>query len=439
MNRLILAVFAAVFAREAGAQIDITASSTLKPGSVIELHPHHNEGEIGTRTDSLTVFLTPGKDYSDTADARVTFEMRSYDVPNKPVIQNNPYLIKKGTALKDGLLPIVLAIQTTNTPDTLTDAVTSFVSLKSKPDVYAAIRLTPGRQHVRDDPFWVEIGANFDLVDNIKPNNVFAGVFFYQRDIRPLFYKSGRKDNNLAISAGLYESRASTYSNSPDNIPIAYFDSSSFTGIVRNDSIVAIRHLNVGKVKNRIEVQNLGLYFSPQLRLTKGSANSYGAHFFVSFHAEVIWQQIRNEFDYSNTNRILSDTLLVSRSQLARTDTILFPAKPEGKPMNVFSHYEGIGLPFFLKTENVNLYINPVIGMSNQPKTPDITTLQSITENRFERDWRAFYLVQFRLSEEKFGLSLSGEVRGLLAKQSPPFMTVLLSKKFDLYKLVSYR
>jgi len=74
------------------------------------------------------------------------------------------------------------------------------------------IRVTLSGMYNANKPFWVEIGSNFDLVDGMEPNNFFTGVFFYKRDIRPIFYRNSninerRKDQWRKRIAGTINMR----------------------------------------------------------------------------------------------------------------------------------------------------------------------------------------------------------------------------------------
>ena len=52
-----------------------------------------------------------------------------------------------------------------------------------------------------------------------------------------------------------------------------------------------------------------------------------------------------------------------------------------------------------------------------------------------KRNWNPFALVQFRLNEEKYGISITGEVRSMLMRDAKPVVSLALSKKFDLSDL----
>lgn len=139
-------------------------------------------------------------------------------------------------------------------------------------------------------PFWIEIGSNFDLLDGLEPNNLFAGVFFHKRDIRKLSLKKEKnrriwtkEQKNLGVFAGVFESKTISTLTKGDFGLRQYYDSSSFTPAVPNqpDSIWIFR--GTGPIANIQTVRNVGLFFSPQLRLSNGSANEDGLHFFYRY------------------------------------------------------------------------------------------------------------------------------------------------------------
>jgi hypothetical protein len=88
-----------------------------------------------------------------------------------------------------------------------------------------------------------------------------------------------------------------------------------------NQSSLALKQGNnvgvfadTGNVKKIQMVKNLGMFFSPQLRLTNGSSNEDGLHVFTSLWIELQWQRISVENDYSAMTR--RDTLFVNPASL---------------------------------------------------------------------------------------------------------------------------
>ena len=160
-------------------------------------------------------------------------------------------------------------------------------------------------------------------------------------------------------------------------------------------------------------------------------------HFFVSLWAEVQWQRISNESDFSNLKRV--DTFFTAPDNL---DSFSQQATQK-KDIDIKTHYYGVGIPMYFKEDDVNVFFNPVFGISNQPSEEKLITVFSKREvainNDGRRRWAPFYVFQFRLNEEKYGIAFTGEVRGLLKRNSAPFVSIALSKKFDLSKFIEFQ
>jgi hypothetical protein len=93
------------------------------------------------------------------------------------------------------------------------------------------------------------------------------------------------------------------------------------------------------------------------------------------------------------------------------------------------------------------LYVNTVLGASTQKF---IAVQNPAATNRYYKpnsnpltnafaypthNWNAFYLFQFRLNEEKAGISFTGDVRGFLLPDSKPVISLSLSKKINIVNL----
>lgn len=285
-------------------------------------------------------------------------------------------------------------------------------------------------------PFWIEIGANLDLVDGLEPNNFFTGVFFYKRDIKKFKSIFNGDHSNISIFAGIYESKASSDSSiSKNDQSFRYFDRNA-TSLIRNDSFPIFT--DTGRLRYRTVTKNVSLFFSPSIRLTDGSANSDGLHVFASLWVEMLWARKSIVSDASTLNR--KDTLFVPLNQLLSYD---------GSPIagnryyDYRSQYIGIGLPIYMKDNDVNLFINPIFGLSSQKDIPFMQTITSNPDGNLflvsRRRWNPFFITQFRLSEEKYGFAFTGEVRGFLLKDAKPQISLALTKKFDLNKFLEFK
>ncbi len=295
------------------------------------------------------------------------------------------------------------------------------------------LRLTEKGLYQPNKSFWIELGSNFDLIDGLQSNNLFSGIFVHKKDIRSL----NKKSKNIGFFAGVYESKAISIIGN-DEIGIReYYTKNSQTLVnpkVKPGEYGGFR--DSARIKSSQVVRNLGLFLSPQLRLTNGSANKDGLHLFVSLWIELQWQRVQLDKEYTGLTRI--DTFSIPKSSLYKytldignqTNSI------STNTVDLRSHYYGIGLPILFKEGKTNVFINPVIGFSNQPKST--LDLNTFSELQSTRNWGWFYAFQFRLNEETYGLSLTGEVRGLTITNSPPIISLALSKKFDLSRLLLF-
>ena len=418
-----------VNAQDAGGGMK-TADASLKKDQVAIIHPYvSNKGGTQIDTIKIAVRLNTVNNGLDT----LKFTLDAGDFPNHPKILNSNFPLKDSTKWDSDMdIIVALAIETSNMRDTMKQEEVGHIFVVGDSKSALKLRLVPENSYNPNKPFWVEVGANLDLASQqVQTNNVFGGVFFYKRELRSLAKKGGpQKDSKiLALAAGVYESKNFAQSEDVKYSILPYFNSSSYP-TTHPDSFAIFT--DTGVVKLTKQIKNIGLFFSPQIRLSNGNSNSDGIHFFASFYAEVLWENIQTNFDYSLSMR--RDTIYVPRSTIGG-----YTQRAESKSFNLFSHYEGFGLPVFVKYDDANLYLNPVFGISNQPSDEYVNKFISNEVTAKDREWKGFFLFQFRLSEEKYGICLSGEVRQLLGAQSNPYITLVLSKKFDLSKLIQFQ
>lgn len=414
-----------------------------------------------SKLDTIHLDLTLRGAYNskDSSSNTVNFEFQYFSLPIHPKLINTSMTFPPASWPGNFDPPkesydttIIISVLSENFMDTLKNDEIGHIVIKDVPNKFHAVRYTNSLfkeeyKYNKSKPFWIEVGSNFDLIDGIEPNNFFSGVFFYKRDIRPIFKGIGdcvnkkyRKEhpleleeNNLAVFAGIYEAKSVTNLQEQNYSFRNYYDTSSFL-INANDSFKIFK--GVGQYTNTRVVKNVSLFFSPQIRLTNGSSNKDGFHLFLSLWTELQWQKITDDRSFSQLKKL--DSLNIDINSLSNYDPTKF-----SKVTDIRSHYLGIGFPvFFRETLDDNpifLFLNPVLGWSNQPEA---TYFQSPkidnSGNLINRKWLPFYFVQFRLNEEKYGISFTGEVRGLLEKNNPPFVSIALSKKFDLTKFIEF-
>lgn len=298
-----------------------------------------------------------------------------------------------------------------------------------------------------DNPFWAEVGTNFDLLDKIKTNNFYAGVFGYLKDIARIGGKKG--NNNLSFVAGVYESQSVSLGSSLSD-GFTYRDGTSSVLDTVNKRNQYKFYTDTGKINVTTSVKSIGIMFSPQLRLTDGKLTDNGFHISASAYIELLWQRVSSTIDYSKTGRNTVN-YATSKDSLIRN----VPYREKEFNLDYRSHYFGVGAPIYIREDRYTLYINSVFGFTSQrfavvdqSRPLDLSQYQPNLQNIHQgynsylgfaqpkHGWNCFYVFQYRLTEVAYGLTFSGEVRGLFLQGSKPVITLALSKKFDLSALL---
>jgi len=338
-----------------------------------------------------------------------------------------------------GFFDVPLLVNTSSLTDTLETVQKNYIVLNGD---LLHLQEVQVRAYNPNKPFWIELGANFDLLDKLQTNNLYGAVVLHKRDVAKWMGKQ-----NISLFGGVYEAKTVSSEQAFNYANFQYLDNRDYalpTNI--SDKNYLIRR-DTGTITRSTSVISLGLFISPQLRLTNGSADANGLHVFASIWLEMIWQRATTTFDYSKTGHL--DSFYIPATP---TNYGVYSYKPTTLQGDFRSHFFGVGLPLYLKEGNANLYVNSVVGISNQPglyyyvpvrDSLDIRTnrfFQPVRYNlRGDITWRPFYLFQFRLNEEKYGISFTGEVRGTMARDYKPYVTLALSKKFDLSKMLEFK
>lgn len=404
------------------------------PGNVSNIHPLYSS-TASTKNEAIHVRLQITGVYT-AASATIVFNLIPNTITNGLLFTNGTnsytYVIQatEWGAAPAGILEVILNVRTSNLTNRLVYDEFGQIIINGRPEIHT-IRLTNIGIYTTNKPFWIELGANFDVAEGFKPTNLYAGIFLYKKDV---VRHNGTK-TRLGILGGVYESKSSTGNISSDS-GLVYRDGRSFIKVLGKGYPI---FRDTGILSATVISTNVGLFFSPQIRLDKGTADADGFHVFASIWTEQLWQTVKTEFDYSKLDSVggNSNTLYVSTIDSVET---LFNAKTQKKDQDYRSHYFGIGLPMYLKEGDANLYVNPIFwGMTNQPYTPtkklDNKGNPIVPSNK---KWNSFYLLQFRLSEEKFGFTFTGEIRGLYMENYKPTISIALSKKIDLDNIGDY-
>lgn len=278
-------------------------------------------------------------------------------------------------------------------------------------------------------PFWIELGTNLDLIDGPKPSNFTAGIFYHKFDHR--WGKRGRQ--RWASFAGAYEAKIVSSESNPGFVVDSFISSKSF--VAGNPNSIAT-FTYAGIPKQTQTVRNWSFFYSPAYRWGKGEHDDGNFHLYTSLWFELRYQEVQTITDYSslvllNTHNAPLNTMGSYRNL---DDTLV--------KSSAYTHYFGVGFPICTETrgdKGFSLLLNPVIGATNQLTRAGYDSLAT-SKTGLERTkcWHPFYFVQFRLSDKEFGITVTGEIRGLLVRNSPPQYTIALTKKFNLKKLLVY-
>ena len=324
------------------------------------------------------------------------------------------------------------------------------INIKGEDSSYHSLHLSEIGMYNPTAPFWMETGTNIDLLDGVKAQNLYAGIYMFEKDIAKI---GNPKRNNLSFTGGVYETKSSSFSASSDS-GLLYRNSASLTPTVTtNPSGLKYQYSrDTGSFVTTTDVQSIGIFFSPHLRLTDKKVEENGLHIFLSVYAEMLWQRVKSGFDYSKVNHFEDFNYLIDSAHKGNSQEDFikkYPYKETGISYDYRSHYYGIGLPIYIKENNFSLYINDIFGTSNQRfvainrnvefSTKDSSYYDFNQSNRLNntflttmKKWNPFYILQFRLTEETYGIAFTGEIRGFFMNNSKPVINLSLSKKFDL-------
>lgn len=351
--------------------------------------------------------------------------------PNDPQLQNTAIRIDEkiwNDAIKNnGIIDTVIFLETAHCD---INVKTKKLRIKLRGDSIDCITVWLTRKNavIPNKPFWIELGANFDVADGFKATNLYSGVFLYKKDLAD---KKGR--TRLSILGGVYESKSSIGTVSSDS-GLLYRDGRSYISDSTGTRFPVFR--DTGILNATVTSTNVGLFFSPQYRLSHSPADSNGFHIFLSLWTEQLWQTIRTSYDYS---KLSSPAAANTTLYVPKEDVFLYRSKTEKQVEDFRSHFFGLGMPMYLKEGEANLFVNPVFwGITNTPYLSKALDEKGNAIFSSGKKWHSFYLIQFRLSEEKFGFTFTGEIRGLYQKNYKPYISIALSKKIDLDNIGDY-
>lgn len=295
-------------------------------------------------------------------------------------------------------------------------------NIKIEPTTSHSIRIKNGvdknkfnkDQKFGAEDFRLDLGSNFDLLDGLQGQGLYANVFTYAPDLVKISFpvkaeakrdRTKAKGLKIGILSGIRRNRTfndSTTVQSQRETTYAVID----TLAGQPNSFQYLRtEINM---TNQTSFDNTSLHLSPIIRLYKNKKST--AFLALGYNLERRKRQTKLTFT------------------AIETDTIVRPPGLRGSRIEpnrefnrtYYDHHYFIKTPMFFNVNKVNINIVPTIGFVNS----QLATRAS-----------HYYGMSFNVIELKSGLTLGGEVLGFFGRESrahPPFINFYLSKALNL-------
>ena len=282
-------------------------------------------------------------------------------------------------------------------------------------------------------PYSVSIGANFDFIDGLRAEDIYADlnvrVDLFENESGKLF-----PGKPVGIEIGFFQNKSFSQDTLPDfsRIPVssrrgALTTSDTYWDIELLSDSIAVTRLRRTVENTSSEIKNLSLYGDLYFQQNKWLSPSL--HFEIRRRHSVI--NVRGEDerltgpDTTTVQSLIEDGLIGIRISEQTGDTSLVrPGRRRGIPRTgLFEDtiYEGVvGISPHIRYEDefVRLSIKPILGL-----------------RFFARTIAPFLKGQFEIIEKKFGIKLRAEVR--IREAADPEIAMSLSKVFSLSKLAT--
>lgn len=254
------------------------------------------------------------------------------------------------------------------------------------------------------------IGTNFDLKDKFEATSFYSEIDLWMPELI---------DDTFGVRAGIFKNNNSRTLDESRRLEV-------LTNIVSttSDSITFVTK-RVENVPN-VSIENLGLYFEFLIKMVED--NNFSAH--LALHFELI--QRKESYTFTSRDLFNLGESTISIDSLANNQPLqLQLSQPNSYIKRYVDTYYGVGLPmsYVNNDKSFEAFFNPILGIG-------APGLNVINPKSNETQIKAFGLFQFSLIERKFGIKLSGEVRKYINYFQEPIISVNLSKKIDLSKIL---
>jgi hypothetical protein len=246
--------------------------------------------------------------------------------------------------------------------------------------------------------FEVNVGANFDFVNGVNPNNLAAKVELFLPDIFSICH-SGKR---FGFSLGLYENKVVT-TDSAGRYDVKY----------RSYFPDSTMHFNlteeIGTLRKTVDVRNFAGYGSILFRLGDAKNPNFRSYL------ESVYEIIKRNYSY--TSSYVKDTSRVTLIDEANAASILpiDQVKKQDDPTSYVEEYFSLGVLSTYLDDDFDFSGEVLVGLFSSPR-----------ESYRHFNW--FYNLTFALSYKNW-LSISGEIRHNYFFQSKDTYFVVAASK----------
>lgn len=277
--------------------------------------------------------------------------------------------------------------------------------------------------------FSLSFGYNFDFLDGIKTNDLYADL---RVDLPNVLRKKGKDDKRIfqdrfGIEVGAYQIRnVSRFDTVTEQFRLV-----SGKPITPDSFQLLYITANSNSIRKTIR-ENLDVYIQPKFELI----NTKESRLNLLLHGE--W--LRSTFDHRFERNAKKDTTLFVPTDWPRPyNTVKEVPNSERSKSYEYNFYVGTGLDLRVNKAEANFYLKVICGYNRAQLLKDVdgNSVLSNTEG-----W--FYLAKFEVLESQItGIKLGVEVRGLFPQSTPsltldravPGFGIYLAKQFTFQKV----
>lgn len=263
------------------------------------------------------------------------------------------------------------------------------------------------------------LGTNFDLVDGLKPKN----LFFASNIFLPPSFEEGDDKRKAGVYLSLYGNRTMSLTDS--------------SGIVKRETrVFSVNDTTVRRYFDQQELirtkvsDNIGAYISPLFTLGRISKNK-SLRLYYSPSLEFVWRRTETKSEYANsTSRDSIDERGSMIGSLDRSNEII-------SRRNEFAFNVGvIGLTLVHENSNISMRVHCSTGYSST-YSPGGSKVGNEEEEYYKSRHDIFFSGRAWITEPKTGITIQAEITNGL-RYSKPYYGVTLSKAFYLDKLAGF-